>query len=172
MANAPALLGAGRFTTTAEARAARKAAGAPPPGGTTKIIRPFGGRSGGPTPYVLVSNAARLAAADWARVLAVVVTGEEWQFQGWPMVTASLRGGGGGGGGIKAVPGGVLEALRAVHGVYFHYLDEPVRGGVGHWPITRVALAREKRHEDPRAVEAFWRSIDDWARAKAPHLEY
>lgn len=166
MANAPGLLGGSRFATTAAARAARKAAGAPPPAGTTRIVRAAGGRSGAPTPYVLVSNPARLSAADWTRVLAVVVTGEEWQFSGWPMVAGPLRGVG------KAVGAGVLDALRAVLGVYFHYADEPVRGGVANWPVTRLPLAREKRHEDPRVVEAFWRAVDDWARVKAPHLEY
>lgn len=113
-----------------------------------------------------MSNPSRLSPADWTRVLAVVVTGEEWQFSGWPMVAGPLRGAG------KAVGAGVLDALRSVLGVYFHYADEPIRGGVAAWPVTRLPLAREKRHEDPRVVEAFWRAVDEWARAKAPHLEY
>lgn len=56
--------------------------GAPRPTGET-FMRTMGRKPPG-VPYVVTSKAPEKRSEDWRRVVAVFVTGQAWQFKGWP----------------------------------------------------------------------------------------
>lgn len=48
-----------------------------------KFVRTMGRKSPG-IPYLVTSKAPDTKSEDWRRVVAVFVTGQTWQFKGWP----------------------------------------------------------------------------------------
>ena len=63
--------------------------GAPRPTEET-FMRTIGRKPPG-VPYVVTSKAPEKRSEDWRRVVAVFVTGQAWQFKGWPHDVSSIR---------------------------------------------------------------------------------
>lgn len=89
-----------------------------------------------------IDNPLRLTPSDWALVRLCIVSGEEWQFKGWKYGDTPQ------------------DNLNHINGVYFYYEDEEAvwrwKGEVGKWRVKGIALSRNKRHADQRALMQFW----------------
>ncbi|CDF39102.1 unnamed protein product [Chondrus crispus] len=105
--------------------------------------------------YDIVANTSRLVASEWERVVAVVCSGQEWQFKRW-----------------EIYKGGVQKLFRKVQGFYFHYDDDAPTGNVDSWAIKTVKLSRSQRHTDGQAQFQFWNTLDAFMRRKGKELRY
>ena len=89
-----------------------------------------------------IDNPLRLTPSDWSLVRLCIVSGEEWQFKGWKYGDTPQ------------------DNLNHINGVYFYYEDEEAewrrKGEVGKWRVKGIALSRNKRHADQRALMQFW----------------
>lgn len=92
--------------------------------------------------FEFIDNPARLALADWSRVLACFTLTSTWQFKGWKWETP-------------------LELFQHVLGFHVYFDDVALDSNVAGWNVTRLAISRNKRHLDATAVMAFWNRIDD-----------
>lgn len=105
--------------------------------------------------YDIVANTSRLVASEWERVVAVVCSGQEWQFKKW-----------------EIYKGGVQKLFRNVQGFYFHYDDDAPTGNVDSWAIKTLKLSRSQRHTDGQTQFQFWNTLDAFMRRKGKALRY
>lgn len=105
--------------------------------------------------YLIVSNPNRLTNSEWERVVAVVCSGQEWQFKNWPINER-----------------GVQDLFRNIQGFYFHYEDSNPSGDVNSWAIKKLALSRNRRHTDGQVQVQFWNALDAFLRRKGKQLRY
>ena len=93
-------------------------------------------------PVQFIDNPLRLSPSESSLVRLCVVSGEEWQFKGWKYGDTPQ------------------DNLNRIPGVYFYYEDEESewrkRGQVGKWRVRGIALSRNRRHDDQRALMQFW----------------
>lgn len=102
--------------------------------------------------YHIVSNPNRLNADEWRQVVAVVSTGQRWQFQSWPIFEGSA-----------------LTLFRKVQGIYFHFDDVVPSNEVESWALKKLSISREKRHTDSQVQAQFWNCVDSFiARNRLP----
>lgn len=105
--------------------------------------------------YLIISNPNRLTSSEWERVVAVVCSGQEWQFKNWPINEQ-----------------GVQDLFRNIQGFYFHYEDSNPSGDVNSWAIKKLALSRNRRHTDGQVQVQFWNALDAFLRRKGKQLRY
>lgn len=105
--------------------------------------------------YDIVANTSRLVASEWERVVAVVCSGQEWQFKKWQIYNGSAQ-----------------DLFRKVQGFYFHYDDDAPAGNVDSWAIKKLKLSRSQRHTDGQAQFQFWTTLDSFMRRKGKELRY
>lgn len=105
--------------------------------------------------YHIVSNPNRLNADEWRQVVAVVSTGQRWQFQSWPIFEGSA-----------------LTLFRKVQGIYFHYDDVVPSSEVESWALKTLSISREKRHTDSQVQAQFWNCIDSFIAKNRLPLRY
>lgn len=118
------------------------------------LIRKPGGNCSA-AEYHIVSNPNRLNGDEWDQVVAVVSSGQRWQFQSWPIFEGSA-----------------LTLFRKVQGFYFHYDDVIPSGEVESWALKTLTLSREKRHSDSQVQAQFWTSVDSFIARKRLPLRY
>lgn len=118
---------------------------------TSKVSREeFTRRPGGncsSAKYQIVSNPKRLTVSDWEQVVAVVCSGQDWQFKGWPIFDGQIR-----------------DLFRRVQGFYFHYDDTPPPQKIESWAIQTLMFSRANRHTDSMVQSQFWHSLDAFLR--------
>lgn len=121
------------------------------------IWRQFGRQK--PVQYELTDRVPkREAKADWGRVVAVIVNGAKWQFQGWPFPGAES--------------GDLVETFSRVRGFFVCYEDDPLPDPVSKWNVKVLRLKRNSRHNDRAVAKDFWEEIDkllNQRRSKLPH---
>lgn len=105
--------------------------------------------------YLIVSNPNRLTVDEWDRVVAVVLSGQEWQFKNWPINDK-----------------GTQELFRRIQGFYFHYDDVSTTGNIEAWAVKKLSLSRSRRHTDGQVLVQFWNTLDTFLRRKSKHLRY
>jgi parafibromin len=124
----------------------------------SKYISTGEARSRGPKPaslrlehsgntFELIDNPARLAPADWSRVLACFTLTSTWQFKGWKWETP-------------------LELFQHIVGFHVYFDDVALDQTVASWNVTKLAISRNKRHLDATAVMKFWNLIDEAIKSK------
>ena len=124
----------------------------------SKYISTTEARSRGPKPasirlehsgntFELIDNPARLAPADWSRVLACFTLTSTWQFKGWKWETP-------------------LELFQHIIGFHVYFDDVTLDQTVSGWNVTKLAISRNKRHLDATAVMTFWNRINEAIKTK------
>lgn len=100
--------------------------------------------------FVLASHPGQLEANEWAQVVAVVCSGAEWQFKGWPFPSSK-------------------EALRSVKGYYFYYDDDKrAAEAIKDWNLVRIPISKTRRHLDEKVSFQFWDALDRHIAARHP----
>ena len=105
--------------------------------------------------YHLVYNPSRLSSSAWNRVIAVVCSGQEWQFKKFPIYNNDLH-----------------AFFRKVQGFYFHYDDRQPSQNANSWPIKKLAFSRQHRYTDAQVLVEFWNTLDKFVSSKGKHLRY
>ena len=98
--------------------------------------------------FEIVDNPARLALADWSRVLACFTLTSTWQFKGWKWEAP-------------------LELFQHIVGFHVYFDDVALDHNVAGWNVTKLAISRNKRHLDATAVMTFWTRINDAIKTKS-----
>lgn len=91
---------------------------------------------------------------EWDRIVAVVVTGEEWQFKDW-------------------IPGYETPAQLFANtvGCYIGLEGESKQPpAISTWKVVKCLLHREKRGLDSVTYTAFWNAVDDFLKVYKPEL--
>lgn len=151
-ANLPQLIMKSEFYSIEAMKAAGMRAAAKPVVFTKRD--PGGNSRGIPAEYVIASNVSRMEDGDWKRVVAVICSGQEWQFKNWPF------------------RGSLPEIFTNIQGFYFHYDDEQPNPKVKDWAVKKLMLSRNRRHMDSRVMTEFWNTIDKYIGSKKPFLHY
>lgn len=105
--------------------------------------------------YHIVFNPNRLTSAEWERVVAVVCTGQEWQFKNWPIFKDDMQ-----------------ALFRKVQGFYFHFDDSPPARNAELWPIRKLPISRTRRYMDAQAQSQFWSQLDSFLERRGRYLRY
>ena len=105
--------------------------------------------------FVVLDNpTAKLSAAEWTNVVAVIAQGTAWQFKGWPYQK------------------GETELFSKVVGFYMRFTDEIPNQLTKGWAVQNLVFSREKsrRHEVSSMMMAFWEKIHTFMSRQKPHL--
>jgi len=88
--------------------------------------------------FKIVDNVSRLSSRDWPRVVAVLVSGQPWQFKGWKYQFP-------------------VEVFSKVQGVYIYMTGDTEKGEVvKQWNVKRLEIHPTKRHLDKLTAKSFW----------------
>jgi len=92
--------------------------------------------------YMVIDNPTKLTKEEWSRVIAIFVTGQEWQFRGW----------------FDENPTHVLNKIKGFH---VKYQGEPLKENIAKWPVTVLEISSNemKRHTDQTVVRQFWEKV-------------
>ncbi|EAR84002.1 RNA pol II accessory factor, Cdc73 family protein (macronuclear) [Tetrahymena thermophila SB210] len=82
--------------------------------------------------------------SKWERVVGVFVSGQKYQFKGWPKED------------------NIPSILDQVKGFYLKYYDIPTPDQVANWNVKIVSVYRNKRHLDFPAYEQFWQELENF----------
>ena len=95
---------------------------------------------------------------SWARVVAVFVSGKEWQFKDWPFKGAE--------------EGDLVETFNRVRGFYAKYdVDTPAEV-IKKWNVRNLIFQKNVRHGDRAQFEAFWDEVDKHLELKRSQLKF
>ncbi|KDQ59793.1 hypothetical protein JAAARDRAFT_126976 [Jaapia argillacea MUCL 33604] len=87
----------------------------------------------------------------WDRVVAVMTTGQAWQFR--PYKWSDPR---------------VL--FHHVKGFYFKWSNDPPNNTIKDWNVTELKIDPSRRHVDKAVVAHFWKTLDAWVMSNKPWL--
>jgi len=104
--------------------------------------------------YMITDNPAKFTAQDWNRVVAVFVTGQAWQFKGWPEGYSDP-----------------VKLFQKVSGVHLTWDDRPMNPTVSSWNCKILKINQFKRHLDAGAVNEFWAALDKFVYLNKPELK-
>mmetsp|Transcript_8233 Transcript_8233/g.12410 ORF Transcript_8233/g.12410 Transcript_8233/m.12410 type:complete len:377 (+) Transcript_8233:65-1195(+) len=90
--------------------------------------------------YMVIDNIKELKKEDWVRVVAVFVSGAEWQFKGWPWTDVAQ----------------IFDNVCAFH---LHYDDELLNPKIRSWRCHRLTVSKIKRYRDRSMVMDFWQKV-------------
>ena len=108
--------------------------------------------------YEVTDKAPHKKSEDWARVVAVFVSGKEWQFKDWPFKGAD--------------EGDLVETFQKVRGFYAQYDTEDPRG---HHPRRGTSTLRFQKRRAPRrsrAVRGVLVRVDKHLKLRRSLLRY
>lgn len=107
--------------------------------------------------YQIVSHPNRLTKEEWdTQVVAVVITGQLWQFKQWPIYDGKP----------------VDFFNKKIQGFFFHFDDTPPTGDVNLWTVKKLAFQRDLRHNDGQVLSQFWNILDAYISKKHLPLRY
>lgn len=104
--------------------------------------------------YMVMDNPAKLSAQDWNRVVAVFVTGQAWQFKGWPEGYSDP-----------------VKLFQKVSGIHLTWDDRPMNPTVSSWNCKILKINQFKRHLDAGAANEFWATLDKFVYLNKPELK-
>lgn len=97
--------------------------------------------------YMVIDNIALLTKDDWKRVVAVFVSGAEWQFKGWPWNSIAS----------------IFDHVCAFH---LHYDDELLNPKIATWRCQRLTVSKIKRYKDRSMILDMWTHLLDFVAAR------
>ena len=103
--------------------------------------------------YTIMDNPAKLTPQDWNRVVAVFVTGQAWQFKGWPEGYSDP-----------------VKLFQKVSGIHLTWDDRPMNPTVSSWNCKILKINQFKRHLDAGAANEFWATLDKFVYLNKPEL--
>lgn len=92
--------------------------------------------------YNIVANEDLLEGGDWDRVVAVFLTGQQWQIK-------------------KYKPNDPALLFQRMLGIYVGWDNETRPQEIANWRVKEVKINMAKRHGDPQAVANIWHDIED-----------
>ena len=108
--------------------------------------------------YEVTDKAPHKKSEDWARVVAVFVSGKEWQFKDWPFKGAD--------------EGDLVETFQKVRGFYAQYDTETPADIIKTWNVHTLRFQKNVRHGDRAQFEAFWSEVDKHLKLRRSLLRY
>ena len=108
--------------------------------------------------YEVTDKAPHKRSEDWARVVAVFVSGKEWQFKDWP-----FRG---------ADDGDLVDTFQKIRGFYATYDTEAPVDIIKTWNVQVLRFQKNVRHGDRAQFEALWGEIDKHLEIRQSKLAY
>lgn len=126
--------------------------------------------------YRVMDTPAILTSHEWDCVVAVFVSGQASQFEGWPWngnpveicsKSKSIT--------MEQVPKAslfIIFLFFAFQVCAFHlrYNEMKLDTNVAQWPVTVLNLSRTERHLDRAVLMTFWESLDEHIARKKPEL--
>lgn len=103
--------------------------------------------------YKLIDNPVRLEREDWARVVAVFVQGQAWQFKGWPL-------------------GSPVDIFSKIKGFHLKWDEVKLEKTVDQWNVEVLELSRHRRHLDKAVMLRFWSSLDQYMMKHKSYLKF
>lgn len=97
--------------------------------------------------YMVIDNITALKKEEWQRVVAVFVSGAEWQFKGWPWSSIAS----------------IFDNVCAFH---IHYDDELLNPKIATWRCQRLTVSKIKRYKDRSTVLDMWNHLLDFVAAR------
>lgn len=110
-------------------------------------------REGSSQKYRLTDDPSKLSAAEWERVVAVFVTGQEWQISKWPAPYNN--------------PVHLCQQVLVLHMTITNELLPP---NIQAWACRVLRVDHFKEHINSKAQGEFWQYLDDFIRLRKPHL--
>ena len=108
--------------------------------------------------YEVTDKAPHKRSEDWARVVAVFVSGKEWQFKDWP-----FRG---------ADDGDLVDTFQKIRGFYPAYDTDKTLEIIKTWNVKVLRFQKNVRHGDRAQFEALWEEIDKHLEIRQSRLAY
>eukprot|EP01071_Lankesteria_metandrocarpae_P006265 Lankesteria_metandrocarpae@DN4298_c0_g1_i1.p1 len=87
------------------------------------------------------SELYKLSGDRWRAVVAVVASGADWQFKGWPFKT-------------------FYDVFRTLRGFHFAYENTEIAKNVLKWNCQVFRLHRDRQHTHVSAQNEFWKSLE------------
>lgn len=109
------------------------------------IERKFGSEDE-PVTFEVHESVATFTDEQWRRVVAVFVSGHEWQFKDWQ---EKLGG-----------PRRYVELFLRVRGYLLHFQDQAPMETTTKWNIKVLTLQRNKRHQDVTVYNTLWADLE------------
>lgn len=88
--------------------------------------------------FHLMDDPSLLSEKDWRRVVAVIVSGQNWQFKGWK---------------IGEDP---VSILSRIPGFHFRFKEDPLNPNIEVWNVRILEISKTHRHLDQSAIYDFW----------------
>lgn len=112
--------------------------------------------------YELVDTPSRLSPTDWQAVVAVIVSGEEWQFKDWKVPNSMQDP-------VTHQPDPVRILQHDLPTAFYFYWEEEgtkemlakYPNTLAKWKVRAIPISRSKRHNDKRTQLEFWRAVDE-----------
>lgn len=111
-------------------------------------------RAAGIVPYKVIDNVNGMTREQWDRVIAVFVSGPEWQFKRWPMFQEN----------------GTAGVFTRVRGFYLHMEGAKEHANIRKWDVTTLTISESKRHMDMTSQLRFWQVLDNFSSKFAGYL--
>ncbi|KAJ0400118.1 hypothetical protein P43SY_009921 [Pythium insidiosum] len=97
--------------------------------------------------FNIVDNVSRFKDKDWRCVVAVIVSGQTWQFKGWKWKFP-------------------VEVFKKVCGVHVYTQGSQLSNEIKQWDVRILMIHPDKRHLDKVAAKEFWRHLFEFLRLK------
>ncbi|GLE00014.1 hypothetical protein PINS_up008741 [Pythium insidiosum] len=97
--------------------------------------------------FNIVDNVSRFKDKDWRCVVAVIVSGQTWQFKGWKWKFP-------------------VEVFKKVCGVHVYTQGSQLSNEIKQWDVRILMIHPDKRHLDKVAAKEFWRYLFEFLRLK------
>lgn len=110
-------------------------------------------REGSSQKYRLTDDPGKLSTAEWERVVAVFVTGQEWQISKWP-----------------APYNNPVHLCQQVLVLHMAITNDLLPSNIQAWACRVLRVDHFKEHINSKAQGEFWQYFDDFIRIRKPHL--
>ncbi|KAH3671234.1 hypothetical protein WICMUC_004751 [Wickerhamomyces mucosus] len=92
--------------------------------------------------FLVVNNTDNFTKAEyWDRVVAIVTTGQSWQFKSYKWSNPK-------------------ELFQKIKGYYFHYDKDLIPQQIKEWNVQKVPIDKNRRFRDAESLNLFWDSIE------------
>eukprot|EP00924_Labyrinthula_sp_SR-Ha-C_P012797 snap_masked-scaffold_93-processed-gene-0.19-mRNA-1 protein AED:1.00 eAED:1.00 QI:0/-1/0/0/-1/1/1/0/369 len=98
--------------------------------------------------FRLVSNIQSLDKEEWRKVVAVFVSGKEWQFKSWKKFKS------------------YAEIFDKILGLYVYFDDEKLPKEVSQWNIIKFPIKKQRRHMDSIQKHRIWQAVMSFIKEK------
>ncbi|DBA04417.1 TPA: hypothetical protein N0F65_010013 [Lagenidium giganteum] len=97
--------------------------------------------------FKVVDSVSRFRDKDWKCVVAVIASGQAWQFKGWKWKFP-------------------LEVFKKVCGIHIYQQGSQLSSEIKQWDVKILMIHPDKRHLDKVASKEFWRHVFEFLRLK------